>query len=1117
MFFRSPVDTKSSILIILFLLFWGPATATADCNVAQAVSVQGRVEVQSDNTQAWKTVSLGDRFCPGDRIRLGANSRAGLTLHNETLLRLDEHTSVTINAPADDGSSWLDLLKGAAHFISRVRQSFQVNTPYVNASIEGTEFTVETQQQRSTVSVIEGRVRAHNSRGEIILNGGQVAVSQQDQAPAIETNINPQDAVQWTLYYPPVIDIRGVNNQQDLSRSLNAYHQGDLAGAFNALPDEASVSQSPTLLIYRASLSLTVGQVESARKDLVAAIELQPDNSDSLALASIIETAQNNKQAAVELAKQAVENNPKAASGHLALSYAHQAGFQLEEALDTAKQAVTAEADNPLAWSRLAQVHLMFRQTRESSEAAQRAVTLSPDLSLTQSTFGFAQLLRLDLTAALRAFEQAISLDQAAPMPRLGLGLVMIRQGDLEQGRQQLETAASLDPGNALIRSYLGKAYFEEKRAEDAATQFQLAKQFDSQDPTAWFYDAILKQTENRPLESLEDLQTAINLNDNRAVYRSRLLLDEDQAARNASLARIYDDVGFRRLALKESWKSLAADPANASAHRFLSDSYADEPRHEIARVSELLQSQLLQPKIVSPVSPSASETDLLAFQGSGPSIAGFNEYNPLFNRPRLAFLASGLIGNNNTRGSEVTAGAFAKRGMISAGYFTESSDGFRENNDSDQTIKNLFGQYQINASLSIQGEIKRKEGEFGDLRQRFDPTLFSTISRRDIESDSSRLGVNYSPNLNNTFLVSVIKQELMDFADQGTTSVDLETDESQHEAQYIYRGNSVSILTGLGKAESDEASVVKVTISSPFPGFPDIEQIIPGSQEFDQKSAYGYANLSWSKGTSILGLDYVDLEDGMTIDREQFNPKLGLLWDVTKTSRVRFAAFRTLRGLAVNSKTLAPTQVAGFNQLLDDVIGTKAWRYGAAVDSQLLENLFGGIELTRRTATAFVSSSSTPEEDREELHHEAYLSWSYTNHFALTGRYVYEDFEREYTDGEANFDRPAGLNTRSFSLQANYHHPAGIFGSLETTHVSQEISNVLPTTGTSVEDDAFWISNLAIGMRLPKRTGIVEIKVHNIFDRDFKYQSIHPGTGTPQTSPYYPERSVFTNLQLWF
>jgi hypothetical protein len=46
-------------------------------------------------------------------------------------------------------------------------------------------------------------------------------------------------------------------------------------------------------------------------------------------------------------------------------------------------------------------------------------------------------------------------------------------------------------------------------------------------------------------VEALHKLQKAIELNDNRAVYRSRLLLDSDLAARSAALARIYSDFGF--------------------------------------------------------------------------------------------------------------------------------------------------------------------------------------------------------------------------------------------------------------------------------------------------------------------------------------------------------------------------------------------------------------------------------------------------------------------------------------------------------------------------------------------------------------------------------------------
>ena len=137
---------------------------------------------------------------------------------------------------------------------------------------------------------------------------------------------------------------------------------------------------------------------------------------------------------------------------------------------------------------------------------------------------------------------------------------------------------------------------FEEKRSELDGREYAIAKELDPNDPTPWFYDAIRKQTENRPVEALHDLQKANELNDNRAVYRSRLMLDSDLAARSAGLARIYTDLGFRQRALAEGYNSVNTDPSNYSAHRFLADSYSALPRHEIARVSELLQSQLLQP-----------------------------------------------------------------------------------------------------------------------------------------------------------------------------------------------------------------------------------------------------------------------------------------------------------------------------------------------------------------------------------------------------------------------------------------------------------------------------------------------------------------------------------------
>ena len=317
------------------------------------------------------------------------------------------------------------------------------------------------------------------------------------------------------------------------------------------------------------------------------------------------------------------------------------------------KKRVQLDPKNALAWARLAELWSSFGRLEQALKAAQKAVILEPDLSRTQTVLGFAYLTAVKTAQAKEAFNKAIALDQADPLPRLGLGLAKIREGDLHEGRREIDVAASLDPNSSVVRSYLGKAYYEEKRIPLDEGQYAIAKELDPKDPTPWFYDAIAKQTTNRPVEALHDLQKSIELNEDRAVYRSSLLLDSDLAARSASIGRIYGDLGFQQLALREGWNAVNIDPGDFSAHRLLADSYADSPRHEIARVSELLQSQLLQPINTTPIQPHLAESNLFLISAGGPGTLSFNEFNPLFNSNGLTLQTSGLVGENSTYSGE--------------------------------------------------------------------------------------------------------------------------------------------------------------------------------------------------------------------------------------------------------------------------------------------------------------------------------------------------------------------------------------------------------------------------------------------------------------------------------
>jgi tetratricopeptide (TPR) repeat protein len=976
----------------------------------------------------------------------------------------------------DEKTSLIDLLKGAAFFFSRVSRNLEVRTATVNAGVEGTEFFIHAEEGKTELSTFEGKVLASNAAGSLAVATGQSAVAEAGKAPVYRVVVRPRDAVQWALYYPPVIDFRPAGLKEE--------------------------SNDPHFYTYRASQLLSVGRVDEANADIGRALGLDPKNSDALALRSIIAVTQNEKGKALDLAKKAVEADPKSATGRIALSYAQQAVFDLPGALGSVEEAVKTGPGNALAWARLAELRQSFGKLDGSLEAARKAVALNPDLSRTQTVLGFSYLTRIETKGAKSAFEKAITLDDADPLPRLGLGLAKIREGNLEEGRREIEIAVSLDPDNSLIRSYLGKAYYEEKRDKLATNQFGMAKRLDPMDPTPYFYDAIRKQTVNRPVEALRDMQKAIELNDNRAVYRSRLLLDGDLAARSASLGRIYNDLGFQQIALVEGWKSVNYDPSNYSAHRFLSDSYAALPRHEIARVSELLQSQLLQPINITPIQPRLAESNLLAVSAGGPSDLSFNEFNPLFERDRAALQASGVVGENGTRGEEIVVSGLYKKVSVSVGQSHNETDGFRVNDDVTNDIYNAFVQFRLSPKTSIQAEYRYRKFDIGDIELRFFDD-FSTNLRQEDKTNFARLGFRHAFSPGSDLLASFMYQKQdANLNDQFPIGIpnffDVKSDQKagSGELQHLYRSIPINVVTGAGYFKVNGQDTSDFSIVDPDIGLIQFPTET-ADRDTDHLNLYVYTYLNYLKNVTFTvgaSFDKVENEQVDIFDKDRFNPKLGVTWNPLANTTLRAAAFRTLKRTLITNQTLEPTQVAGFNQFYDDFNSTESWNYGVAVDQKLNVSLYGGLEYVQRDLkqpTPTTGVFPTDNFDVKEKLGRAYLYGTPHQWVALTAEYLYERFERE--DAAVNSLNPKTLETHRFPLGINVSHPSGLSAMFKATYFDQKGSflpqgaDPLPENLVS-GDDQFWLCDAAIGYRLPRRLGIISVGAKNLFDKSFHY-----------------------------
>ncbi len=1138
-----------SVIACLLLLYVPMLNAQAadPCEpaVGRLVTVEGQIDVQRTGTAVWVPAKLEDSLCQGDSVRAGERSRAAITLANQAVLRVDQSTTIRLVniTPKEEESSILDLLRGALQSFSRKPRLFQVNTPYVNGVVEGTEFVFRVEANQSILTVLEGTVQASNPQGSASVGAGQSVAAEAGKAPQPRTVIRPRDAAQWALYYPPVLAAVGGGTNSDvtgmspsLRQAIESAGRGDTAAAFAALDRVSAAARDARFHLYKAALLLSVGQVDEARTNIDGALALDSNAGLAYALRAVINVVQNENAQALADANQAVTLSPDTAAPKIALSYAQQAGAEIVHARGSMLEAVAQQPEDPLAWARLAELQLMLGFRERAIEAAEKATSLAPDLARTQIAVGFTYLTEFRPAQAKAAFERAIVLNSADPLPRLGLGLAKISAGDLEAGRSDLEVAVGLDSNNALLRAYLGKAYFEEKRAPLDGEQFAIAKRLDPFDPTAFLYDGIRKQTENRPVEALQELDKSIELNDNRAAYRGRLLLDQDRAARGTSLARVYKDLGFNQLGIIESAKSLALDPSNASAHRFLSDTYQGVRRLEIARVSELLQAQLMQDININPVQPSLSETNLNIVTLGGPASAGFNEFTPLFARNKAQFNAAAVGGNKDTYGGEAVVSGLYDRYSFSVGAFSYETNGWRPNNALDQEIYNIFAQAAVTPKLNIQGEIRHRTSTEGDLRFNFDPDSFSPNASTEREQDIFRLGVRYTPTPRSkqTVLLNLTRVERDEIV-QDSTGPD-EFNEffffngkdneqgSQAEVQYIYQHNPFSVLGGVAISDVDRESEQRFL-------FTDLD-LIPvfvfedsGTEEVKQPRVYVYTNLHTGAESVewTLGASYDDYEEGV-LKETSFNPKFGAQWRVDDALSLRAALFKVLKPALVNNRTVEPTQVAGFNQFFDDINGTESWRYGGAFDWHVTQELNLGGELTWRDLDEptftfnEIGDLDVVVEEREEQFHKLYLYW--TPHFmwSVTAELVYDRYESETGIGTELANVPERVRTVSLPVGANYFHPSGFFAGVLASYVDQQVRRS-PASTMAQGEDSFFVVDAAIGYRLPKRRGVLSLQVKNLFDEQFRYQdnSYREFSPEPATGPYFPARLVMGRVTLSF
>ncbi len=1097
-------------LILIGIAGLAQAQSPSPCTPAlgRIVSLQGTIELLRHGSGLWERLTRLDiAVCRGDRLRAGLLSRAAMYINPETIVRLDQNTTLELVEQTDSETILRfhqdDLTHalasqsnfcGVGYFITRFPRKLRVRTPFYNAVVEGTEFQVAMTCDRGELAVFEGKVAAESvtaSNERVLLESGQsTSVGVGETPSAIKTIVKPSDAVQWALYYLPLTDV--------------------------SLLDADALAQDCALLspelrsactIRRAEYLLRVGRAEEARAQLSGLLLTEPNNGDVLALESIVAVVQNDKAAALDFAQRAVAAAPNSFRPYAALSYAQQANFKLEEALEAARRAAELAPDSALLRARTAEIQLSLGRVRSAEREAIEAVRLNPNESRAHLILGFVHLAQIDTKKATEDFTRAIELDSTEPLARLGLGLATIREGRLQEGREQIEIAVALDPTNSLVRSYVGKAYYEENtKARDqlAATQFGLAKALDPNDPTPWFYDAILKQTQNRPVEALEDLEKSIALNQNRGVTRSETLLAKDSAARGSLRARLYNRLGFRELGMQTAAEALSSDFGSPDAHRFVADMAATIPRREIARGSELLQSQLRQELGSLPLQAQLANDALIQDSFAGPLAVGTPDLSQLFQRDELGVQAFGLYGEPHTWGEQLVVGGLAGQVSFSLSQLARYDEGYRENNEDRQQQYDGLVQTRLSYSTSLQLSASSARRRSGDLQSYFHQDAALTTLTDESESENYRVGLRHRFNAESDVLLYLTYANLEEsgFNEDAVApfTVSVEQRSRKAEAQYLLQHALGSLAVG------GYYFAARGSVSLSFPTF--FFESEHNANARHSNAYFYFTSRSPPKVPQLtVGLAYDDLHSPVDVgDRDALSPKLGLWWKPMPSLTIRAASFRTLKRRSVGDQGLEPTMLAGFNQFFDDPNGTLSATSAVAFDIHGSRRLFAGLQYFRRKLESPVLLlDEVITQNRKDKYISGYL-------YALPFRNVSVSFEpkyQRYENGEVFDD----MTLWEVPLYVRYFLPHGWGVGVSLTGVKQsgtfDSSGGAPLEGS----DRFSVLSAIVTYSLPKRRGYISLEATNLLNTDFQYQEV-----AAEVAPrYLPVRRVLLRAALEF
>jgi tetratricopeptide (TPR) repeat protein len=942
--------------------------------------------------------------------------------------------------------------------------------------------------------------------------------------------------------------------------ALCRYRLGDVTGAYRLLQEaRGRLKSSPLLTDMTGFMAIMVGKAPQARTILESALQQWPQDTMARCQLAQIYLVQNHKERARQEAAQALSRAPSSPLVLLTTALVNIAYFDLPAASQHLQEALAADQRFVPAYVYLAKIQLGGNYLDRAWNTIGRALKLAPREAEVLTLAGFIRLAFRDYQAAKEYFGRAVAANPGLGEPHLGLGIYYFRYRQMDRGLAEMLTATLLEPRISLYQSELGKALYQVRAFDKALQVYDYAKTLDKNDPTPYLYKGIALTDLNRPAEAVQEIDRSIVLNDNQAVFRSRIMLDRDQAVSNYNLARAYTELGLGDWAYSKAVTSVAKSPTESSAYIFLANSYlATGQRLASAETAFLLY------RLLSPANQS--------------TFSLYNDYTPMFEMPYWRGLVQGGIGAWQEH-QRITADSVEVYGGLpglafDVGGFYSGDRGFRARN-ADNTNYTITGLLKAEPTVkhSLLFNYTYYDDEAGDNSNLNDYRYNNLPYYRQYYRDRVlELGYVYRFNPNATLLTyynySTVDSRTKDFnfgsgtspftyppfvIAPGFTQVDSgyntynfkeylmneishETNNAQVQQQLIIDNHTFiggfDYFSGHLKFRSTDQydefllNYYNLTSTLLFNGVPIVTLNNPYTLTL---------NIPFS---TTLKNDYQPPERSSTfylLDYWHFNPHLmiemGVVKDIAKSSRVGFATpvynnkwggrfgvnylvndQHTLR-LALQehvtthflslSPSLIPPEVASFPWQINVDDGSQVREAGFAWEAQWTPKTFGVLRFdVHRISVPLYQVDTDLAEYRVQWMWKRYLA-SYTLN-QIISRYFGLSLSGWVKKIDPNFPGSHDYKEYAGAGQIIFWHPSGFRAGFGSIFGKQDLTNR--------GDNLFGILNASMGYEFPGKRGLATLDFGNILNRHFYLQKEFVTSDT-----FFPARSIMFKLALYF